>query len=86
MLLNEAMMTTTQIDNKDLIKEPVKASKLDKMIKLIKKKDALELTKVIDSIPRVEIAKWIDRLTRYRYKKYPFTAVAISKLKWRRGY
>lgn len=85
MKLNEAMNTIPQLKNPDIITDGV-PNKMAKMIKLIKKKDELELTKLINLIPRIEIEKWIWRLNRYRFKKYPYTAVAISKMKWRRGF
>ena len=78
----------TQINNPDLITKKLKDKKsiMGKMMTLIKKKDELELTKVIDMIPRQDIGNWIWKLSRYKYAKYPYTIIAITKMKLRRGF
>jgi len=44
----------------------------------------LEVTKLIDTVPKHKIDDWLWKLDRYKYKKYPATAAAIEKLKDRK--
>jgi hypothetical protein len=54
--------------------------------KLLKKGDPLSITYAVNRIPRIEVQSMINRLSKPRYKNLKGTEIAISKLKWRRGY
>ncbi len=60
--------------------------KLETILSIIRNGDELILTGIIDQVPRGELTSLIDKLKRYKYDKYKLTKVAISKLKWRRGW
>ena len=83
MNINEAMKT---IPADDSLKEVSRQSKMEHIVGLLKKGDALELTKIIHNVSRLELTSMINKLERYKYEKYPLTKVAIAKLKDRRGY
>lgn len=70
-----------EVDEKSKIK-----TKMDRWGTLLKKGDPLSITHAVNKVPRIEIGSLISKLSRSRYKKYQGTEVAISKLKWRRGY
>lgn len=53
---------------------------------LLKRATPMEITLAVNKVPRIDIGSLIHKLGRSRYKQYPGTEVAISKLKWRRGY
>lgn len=62
-------------------------SKVDKRWgPLLRRGTPMEITLAVNKVPRIDIGDLLNKLGRSRYKKYPGTEVAISKLKWRRGY
>jgi len=61
-------------------------NKMDRWGTILKKGNSLSITYAINKVPRIEISSLISKLSRSRYKKHPGTEIAISKLKWRRGY
>lgn len=84
MKLNEAIKTFTK---DDFLKDvPEEKSRFDKLVELIKKGNELEMTKIINGIPRNGIKSWVDKLRRYKYERFQLTKVAVAKLKWRRGW
>lgn len=85
MKIEEALQTDYGQDA-DKLPETTKANRFDKLVSAIKSNDSLALTQIIHDIPRSAISSTIDKLKRYKYKKYQGTEVAISKLKWRRGH
>jgi hypothetical protein len=56
-------------------------SKFEKVVGLLKKNDKVGLERAIGTISNTDKPKWIYRLERYRYKKYPLAIFAINKLK-----
>jgi len=88
MKLKQAIKKTEVVEAPPQVKPGSKEdkTKLGSWIRLLKKGDPLAITYAVDKVPRLEIGSWIDKLNRYKYQKYPGTKVAISKLKWRRGY
>lgn len=85
MRIEEALQTDYGADANEL-PQTTKKNRFEKLIGAIKNNDSLSMTQIIHDIPRSAITSTIDKLKRYKYKKYPGTEIAISKLKWRRGY
>jgi lysophospholipid acyltransferase (LPLAT)-like uncharacterized protein len=86
MKLKQAVMKTEQLPEQPKPGSKGDKSRIGDWIRLLKKGDSLGITYAVNKVPRLEIQNWIDKLSRYKYKKHPGTEVAISKLKWRRGY
>lgn len=53
---------------------------------LLRRGTPMEITLAVNQVPRIDIGTLLYKLQKSRYKKYPGTEIAISKLKWRRGY
>jgi len=78
---------TTFYADLDADKQSKDVSKIDKRWgPLLRRGTPMEITLAVNQIPRIDIGNLLTKLGRSRYKKYPGTEVAISKLKWRRGY
>jgi hypothetical protein len=63
-----------------------KKNSFNKLIKAMKDGDSLTITHIINNFSRFKIQSVLDKLKRSKYKKYPGYEVAVSKLKWRRGW
>ena len=63
-----------------------KKNSFNKLVGAMKDGDSMSITHIVDSFPRIKIKPILDKLSRYKYKKYPGYEIAISKLKWRRGW
>lgn len=85
MNFNEALETDYGKEA-DKLPETTKENRFEKLVAAIKKNDTLALTQIIHDIPRSALSATLDKLRRSRYKKYPATEVAISKIKWRRSF
>jgi len=77
---------TTYYADVDTDEKSKSKGKMDKWGTTLKKGNPLSITYAVNKVPRIEIGSLISKLGRSRYKKYPGTEIAISKLKWRRGY
>ena len=78
--------TTFYADVETDEKSKKEKTKMDRWGSILKKGNPLSITYAVNKVPRIEIESMIRKLNRSRYKKYPGTEIAISKLKWRRGY
>lgn len=85
MEFNEALQTDYGSEA-DELPQTTKKNRFDKLVSAIKKNDTLALTQIIHDMSRSALSATLDKLGRPRYKKYPATEVAISKIKWRRSY
>lgn len=77
------------IDSQDLkptdkLQETKVKNKFEKMLNFIEKKKEKELGELIKIIPLSNIDDFIWKLERYKYQKYPYTAMALKKLKERK--
>jgi hypothetical protein len=61
-----------------------KTDKFTLLVDLIHDAKILEVTKLIDSVPKEKVDDWIWRLGRYKYKRLPYTSTAIAKLRERK--
>ena len=61
-------------------------SKMEKWIKLLRKGDPLPITYAVNKVPRIEVESMIRKLLKPKYNKLKGSEIAISKLKWRRGF
>lgn len=79
-------MQTDYGEEADELPQTTKKNRFEKLVQAIKNNDTLAMTQIIHDIPRVALSSTLDKLKRYKYKKYPATEVAISKIKWRRSF
>ena len=75
-----------KVDRHFLKKDLEKKSLFNSIVRAIKEGDELKLTELTNKIPKYKIEDIIWKLERYKYKRFRLTKVAISQLKWRRGY
>jgi hypothetical protein len=61
-----------------------RTDKFTLLTNLIHDAKVLEVTRLIDTVPRDKIDDWIWKLDRYKYKKYPCTLTAIERLQERK--
>lgn len=85
MNLKEALQTQKD-DKADVLPNTTKKNRFEKLIEAIKNNDTLAMTQIVHDIPRTALTSTLKKLQRYKYKKYPATEVAISKIKWWRSF
>lgn len=61
-----------------------RADKFTLLTDLIHDAKILEVIRLIDSVPKEKVDDWVWKLERYKYNKFPTTALAIQKLKERK--
>jgi len=88
MKFNEAIDSMTFYADQELPIDDSSAvsNKMKKWVKILKGGDPLAITYAVNRVPRIEVEPMIKKLLSNKYKNLDGTKVAISKLKWRRGF
>jgi len=87
MLLNDILvsLSTNKKIPVELVRDKANRAIFNDLVYYIQEQKELEMTRIVDLIPRDCMQEFINILGNH-YGKYPYTNVAISKIKWRRGF